>query len=109
MRAYPVSILRELGYRVVEAHDGISAIHLLEREDFSIDLLLTDVVMPQMSGEELADKGRIMQPQLKVLFASGYTRDAIMCDDRLQAGVSLISKPFTYATLAAQVRETLNS
>jgi PAS domain S-box-containing protein len=107
VRAYTVGILRELGYRVVEAYDGVSAIRLLEREDFSIDLLLTDVVMPQMSGEELAERARAMQPQLKVLYASGYTRDAIMRDDRLETGVDLISKPFTYATLAAKVRETL--
>ncbi|MDV3456047.1 PAS domain-containing protein [Sphingomonas sp. HF-S4] len=107
VRAYTVGILRELGYRVVEAHDGVSAIRLLEREDFSIDLLLTDVVMPQMSGDELAERARAMHPQLKVLFASGYTRDAIMRDDRLEAGVDLISKPFTFAALAERVRETL--
>jgi PAS domain S-box-containing protein len=107
VRAYTVGILRELGYRVVEAHDGQSAIRLLDREDFSVDLLLTDVVMPKMSGEELADTARAMHPDLKVLFASGYTRDAIMRDDRLEAGVDLISKPFTYATLAAKAREVL--
>jgi len=86
---------------------GHSAVRLLERDDFSIDLLLTDVVMPQMSGEELAHTARSMHPDLKVLFASGYTRDAIMRDDRLESGVDLITKPFTYATLAAKAREVL--
>jgi len=65
------------------------------------------VVMPNMSGEQLAERARTMQPALKVLFASGYTRDAIMHDARLEAGIDLISKPFTYATLAAKVRDTL--
>ena len=69
VRAYTVGILRELGYRVVETHDGHSAVRLLERDGFSIDLLLTDVVMPQMSGEELAHAARSMHPDLKVLFA----------------------------------------
>ncbi|AQR72827.1 PAS domain-containing hybrid sensor histidine kinase/response regulator [Sphingomonas sp. LM7] len=108
VRAYTVGILRELGYRVVEAHDGVSAIRLLEREDFSVDLLLSDVVMPRMSGQELADKARAMQPDLKVLFASGYTRDTIMRDGRLEAGVDLISKPFTFVALAAKVRDVLD-
>ncbi|MCP3732482.1 hypothetical protein M9978_18830 [Sphingomonas sp. MG17] len=63
--------------------------------------------MPNMSGEEVADKARAIHRQLKVLFASGYTRDAIMRDDRLEAGVDLISKPFTDASLAAKVREAL--
>ncbi|MDQ0252375.1 DNA-binding response OmpR family regulator [Sphingomonas kyeonggiensis] len=80
---------------------------LLERDDFSIDLLLTDVVMPQMFGEELAHTTRSMHPDPKVLFASGYTRDAIMRDDWLEAGSDLITKPFTYAALAAEAREVL--
>ncbi|MDO7841786.1 hybrid sensor histidine kinase/response regulator [Sphingomonas immobilis] len=108
VRAYTVGILRELGYRVIEAHDGVSALRLLEREDFVINLLLTDMVMPKMSGEELALKARNLHPHIKVLFASGYTRDAIMHDDRLDIGVDLISKPFTYVTLAGKVRDVLD-
>lgn len=107
VRTYTVGVLRELGYRVVEAHDGETAIRLLERRDFSVDLLLTDVVMPRMSGQELAHAAQVLDPGLKVLFASGYTRDAILRDGRLEAGVDLISKPFTFAALAAKVRDSL--
>jgi PAS domain S-box-containing protein len=108
VRAYAVGILRELGYRVIEAHDGATALQLLERRDQTIDLLLTDVVMPQMSGSELADAARLLRPALKVLFISGYTRDAIVRDGRLETGVELLSKPFTYATLSKKLRDVMD-
>ena len=108
VRAYTVSILRELGYRVIEAHDGQTALKLLERADPAIALLLTDVVMPVMSGSELADAARQVQPNIGVLFTSGYTRDAITRDGRLEAGVELLTKPFTFATLAVKVRDLLD-
>lgn len=108
VRAYTVGILRELGYRVIEAHDGAAGLRLLERQDRSIELLLTDVIMPEMSGPELAAAASAFQPGLKILFNSGYTRDAIMRDGRLEAGVDLISKPFTFATLANKIRELLD-
>jgi len=108
VRAYTVGILRELGYRVIEAHDGVTGLRLLERQEHGIQLLLTDVIMPGMSGTELADAARRYQPGLKVLFNSGYTRDAIMRDGRLEPGVDLISKPFTFAVLAGKVREMLD-
>ena len=86
VRAYTVEILRELGYRVLEAHDGPSALRLIERQDRLIDLMFTDVVMPGMSGRELADRARAVQPELKVLYTSGYTRNAIVHGGRLDAG-----------------------
>ena len=108
VRAYTVGILRELGYRVIEAHDGATALRLLERQDSPAQLLLTDVVMPNMSGQELASCAQSAQTGLKVLFTSGYTREAIMREGRLEPGVDLISKPFTYLTLAAKVRDLLD-
>jgi PAS domain S-box-containing protein len=108
VRAYTVEILRELGYRVVEAHDGHTALRLLDRAEQPVQLLLTDVVMPVMSGSELADCARAVRPELKVLFTSGYTRDAIMRDGRLAPGHDLLSKPFTFMSLAAKVRDLLN-
>jgi PAS domain S-box-containing protein len=108
VRAYTVEVLRELGYRVIEAHDGEAAMRLLERQEQPVRLLLTDVVMPAMSGRELADGARYIQPDLRVLFTSGYTRDAIMRDGRLEQGVDLLSKPFTYVALAAKVRDLLD-
>jgi len=107
VRAYTVGIVRELGYRVIEAHDGASALKLFNG-DQAISLLLTDVVMPRMSGSELAEAARRRQPELRVLYTSGYTRDAIMRDGKLETGVDLLSKPFTYTTLANKLRDVLD-
>ena len=71
VRAYTVNVLRDLGYRVIEAHDGLSALRLLERQGAPVELLFTDVVMPGMSGRELADEARKIQPDLRVLYTSG--------------------------------------
>ncbi|MET0362210.1 MAG: response regulator, partial [Sphingobium sp.] len=95
-------------YRVIEAHDGLSALRLIEKQDQPISLLVTDVVMPVMSGNELAEKARQIQPDLRILYTSGYTRDSISRDGRLDVGVDLVTKPFTLKTLAAKVREVLD-
>jgi PAS domain S-box-containing protein len=108
VRAYTVECLRELGYRVLEAHDGPSALRLLERQERPIDLLFTDVVMPGMSGRELADAARGQQSNLRVLYTSGYTRNAIVHGGRLDPGVEMIAKPFTYQALAQKVRDMLD-
>jgi len=108
VRAYTVSMLHELGYHVIEAQDGVSALKILETGAASVSLLLSDVVMPNMSGSELALAARRRHPELRVLFTSGYTGDAIMHHGRLDPSTDLISKPFTYATLATKVREVLD-
>lgn len=108
VRAYTVECLRELGYRVIEAHDGPSALRLLERQQEPIDLLFTDVVMPGMTGRELADLARERSPTLKVLYTSGYTRNAIVHGGRLDPGVDMIAKPFTYQALGQKVRDVLD-
>ncbi|MEA3025213.1 MAG: hypothetical protein QOF91_498, partial [Alphaproteobacteria bacterium] len=108
VRAYSVDILRELGYRVVEAHDGPSALRLLERQP-KVDLLFSDVVLPGgWTGAQTAARARAQRPGLKVLFTTGYARNAIVHHGRLDAGVQLITKPFTYAELAAKVRDVLD-
>lgn len=109
VRAYTVECLRELGYRVLEAHDGPSALRLLERQNEPLDLLFTDVVMPGMTGSELAEAARERQPSLRVLYTSGYTRNSIVHGGRLDAGVEMIAKPFTYAALAQKVRDVLDA
>jgi PAS domain S-box-containing protein len=109
VRAYSVEVLRELGYRVLESHDGASALRLLEREG-RIDLLFTDVVLPGgMTGAVLAERARAIRPDLKVLFTTGYARNAIVHHGRLDHGVELITKPFAYADLAARVRDLLDA
>jgi PAS domain S-box-containing protein len=108
VRTYSVEILRELGYRVIEAHDGPSALRLLQRQA-RVDLLFTDVVLPSgMTGAQLADQAREARPGLKVLFTTGYARNAIIHQGRLDKGVRLITKPFAAGDLAAKVRDILD-
>ncbi|MCB8883667.1 PAS domain-containing protein [Acidisoma cellulosilytica] len=108
VRAYSVGLLRELGYRVIEATDGEAALRLLERADQHIDLLLTDVVMPAMSGRELADRARLLQGELRILFISGYPREEIAKNGRIEAGIDLLGKPFGFVALSEKVRQVLD-
>ncbi|MEE2794371.1 MAG: PAS domain S-box protein [Pseudomonadota bacterium] len=108
VRSYTVDILRELGYRVLEAHDGPSALRLLARQSTPVDLLFTDVVMPDMSGSELATQAQLRQPELRVLFTSGYTRNAMLHGGRLESGVDFVAKPFTAEHLAQRLRDALD-
>ncbi len=107
VRAHTVETLRQFGYRVLEAHDGASAVRLLQRRDAEVDLLFSDIVMPGMTGWELARQARAIKPGLKILFTSGYPRDigTRSPDDRQ---VQLLPKPFTRADLATAVRSTLD-
>jgi len=110
VRSYTVEVLRELGYRVIEAEDGPAARRLLERAQQRVDLLFTDVVLPGgMTGAELAREAAVLRPGLKVLFTTGYARDAIVHKGRLDEGVELITKPFSYGDLAARVRDMLDA
>jgi CheY-like chemotaxis protein len=108
VRAHTVGTLRELGYRVIEAHDGPTALLLLEKQDMPVALLVTDVVMPRMSGTELATIARERRPGLKVLYTSGYTRDAITAGGHSPTGIDLLAKPFTLQTIAERVRDVLD-
>jgi CheY-like chemotaxis protein len=102
-----VESLRELGYRIVEAAGGPSALRILG-SDASIRLLFTDVGLPGgMNGRQLADEARRCHPKLRVLFTTGYTRNAIVHHGRLDRGVELIVKPYTYAALARKIRDML--
>jgi CheY-like chemotaxis protein len=108
VRTYSVETLRELGYRVIEAHDGPSGLSLLERQSH-VDLLFTDIVLPGgMTGAQVAAHARKLRPELKVLFTTGYARNAIVHRGRLDRGAQLITKPFSHAELAAKVRYVLD-
>ena len=107
LRDYTTEILVELGYRVLAAKDGQTALQVLASDH--VDLLFTDVVMPGgVNGRELADEAVRRDPGLKVLFTTGYTRNAIVHHGRLDADVELIGKPFTFAELSARVRALLD-
>ncbi|MFU0507640.1 hybrid sensor histidine kinase/response regulator [Pseudaminobacter sp. NGMCC 1.201702] len=108
LRSYSVGVLQELGYRVLEAPNGPAALDILGRFD-RVDLLFTDVVLPEgMDGRRLADQALRLRPDLKVLFTTGYSRNAIMHNGRLDPGVQLLPKPFTFDALAAKVRFVLD-
>jgi PAS domain S-box-containing protein len=109
VRAYSTGILRELGYTVLEAPTGAAGLQVLERHP-EIRLLFTDVGLPGgMNGRQLADAARQERPDLLVLFTTGYARNAIVHDGRLDPGVALITKPFTYAALAAKLGDMLDA
>jgi PAS domain S-box-containing protein len=98
--------LRILKYRVLEAESAAAALRLLAEHD--VTLLFTDVVMPEMSGAKLAEAARRIRPGIKVLFTTGYTRNAIVHNGVLDAGVHMLSKPFTLAQLARKLAEVLD-
>lgn len=108
VRAYSVEVLRELGYSVLEAANGNAALATLQANG-SVDLLFTDVVLPGgMTGADLAREAAKLRPGIKTLFTTGYARNAIVHHGRLDAGVDLLTKPFSYADLAAKVRDILD-
>jgi len=106
VRAFSAEALRELGYRVVEAASGSAALQMLK--DGEPALLFTDVVMPGLSGPDLARQATAILPSLKVLFTTGYTRNAIVHNGVLDAGTQLLQKPFSIEQLAAKVRSVLD-
>jgi nitrogen-specific signal transduction histidine kinase len=109
VRGLARQILEQEGYSVLEASRGEEAIRLCAAYEQPIELLLTDVVMPETSGKEVADRLRTMRPEIKVLFMSGYTDEAIVHHGVLDAKVQFIQKPFTPVALAKKVREVIDS
>jgi CheY-like chemotaxis protein len=107
VRVFSIESLQELGYRVLDAPDGLAALRLIDMHR-EIALLFTDVGLPGgMNGRQLADEVQRRRPGLKVLFTSGYARNAIVHHGRLDPGVQLLMKPFTFAGLAVKVRQIL--
>jgi signal transduction histidine kinase len=109
VRDYATRVLEELGYRVIGTADARAALELLAKKAH-IDLLFTDVVLPgAITGRVLADKAKAMRPLLPVLFTTGYTRNAIVHQGRLDPDVHLLNKPYTQQELARKVRELLDA
>jgi PAS domain S-box-containing protein len=107
LRAHLVEVLRDLNYHVIGAQDAIAALGILEQSAIKVDLLLTDVVMPGMNGRELSRRARELRPKLKVLFMSGYSRNAVVHQGRVDLDVQLIQKPISVHDLSARLRDTL--
>jgi PAS domain S-box-containing protein len=100
--------LKARGYRILEASDGVQALDLAAKHAGPIQLLITDVVMPRVSGRELATRLTAKQPDLKVFYISGYTDDSIFRHGVLEGGMSFLQKPFTLKAIAQKVREVLD-
>jgi len=108
LRAYSSGILRELGYNVLTAASGMEAIATLE-DNPGVALLFTDVVLPGgMNGRQIADEALRRRPDLKVLFTTGYTRNAIVHNGMLDANVAFLPKPFTLEQLSVKVRQVID-
>jgi DNA-binding response OmpR family regulator len=101
-------VLQAEGYRLLEVRRGEDALALLEQHQGAINLLLTDVVMPGMSGRELAERLKRLRPQAKVLFMSGYADDAVVRHGVSMAEVEFLAKPFSLDQLVARVRQVLD-
>ena len=107
VRLLACNILKRQGYKLLLAENGAEALALLASNHGAVDLLLTDVVMPDINGRELFAKVTELYPAVRVLYMSGYTNDVIAQRGVLDEGVSFIQKPFTVQGLAAKVREVL--
>jgi two-component system, cell cycle sensor histidine kinase and response regulator CckA len=109
LRALTMEFLQLAGYKVIETKDGKDALQAAQVHEEKIDLLLTDVVMPGMSGPELAKEIKKIHPETRILFVSGYTSDSIAHRGVLEEGVNLLTKPFTRSGLTQKVREVFNA
>ncbi len=108
VRAIAARALAEHGFVVLEARDGVDALEVARRHHGEIHLVVTDVVMPRMGGKDLVARLREERPGAKVLYASGYTRNAIVHQGVLEAGTNFLQKPYVPATLTRKVREVLD-
>jgi CheY-like chemotaxis protein len=103
------AVLRARGYSVIVAENGESGLEILKIHAGSLDLLLSDIVLPKLSGPDLADQARSMRPGIRVLHTSGYTDRGVVENGLLRPGTAFLQKPFTAEELARKVRAVLDS
>ncbi len=108
VRAYVTEVLKDLGYRVRAVGNAEAALTIIEQRKKRLDLLLTDVVMPGLNGAQLGKRAKEIRPELPILYMTGYTRNAIVHQGRLDEGLQLLQKPISQNQLAARVRDLLD-
>ncbi len=104
---FAASALKELGYRVVTAQNGVEAIELLNKIDYSVDLVVTDMIMPEMNGNELARKIKDRIPLNRILFVSGYPFSSLVKEGALEEGIQFLQKPYSVTGLVRKIRQIL--
>jgi PAS domain S-box-containing protein len=109
LRKFIQKILHNFGYNTLIAENGEHALKVVKENDISIHLMITDVIMPKMNGKELSDKIQILYPDIKVIFMSGYTDNAISSQGVLEPGLNFLEKPFTAEGLNRKIREVLDN
>jgi signal transduction histidine kinase len=109
VRRLTAGILKRLGFRVLEAPDGVLGLHVAAEFAGPIHLLVTDVIMPQMGGRELAERLSVVRPDTRILFVSGYTDDVVLREGIRNSGVAFLPKPFTAEALTQMVRGVLDA
>jgi PAS domain S-box-containing protein len=108
VRGLIVEVLSDLGYNAIEAADGPQGLEVLQSKR-RIDLLVTDIGLPGLNGRQIADAGRALRPELKVLFMTGYAENAALASGFLEPGMAMITKPFAMEALATRVREIIEA
>ena len=108
VRKLTLQVLKQKGYEVVPAQGGREALEFLEHQPKAVDLLLTDVVMPDMNGKQLYEKSLRFNPDIKVLYMSGYSNNVIAHRGILDSGIHFIQKPFSNRSLLEKIREVLD-
>jgi DNA-binding NtrC family response regulator len=109
VRSMVSKVLQNKGYTVLEASHGNDALEVCDKFEGSIHLMVTDVIMPQMSGRELAERLAPLRPEMRVLYMSGYPDNTIVQHGVLKPGTAFLQKPFTISALELKVREILDS
>jgi len=109
VRAFTVSALKTIGYTVLAAANGKAALNLIKQNKVAIDLIITDVIMPEMGGKELADSIIARNQKAKILFTSGYTDNHILNSSTLNEGINFIHKPFSIESMATKIRQVLDN
>jgi two-component system, cell cycle sensor histidine kinase and response regulator CckA len=108
VRKFACVALRSFGYNVIEAINGKNALQLIEKENTSIDVIITDLIMPEMNGQELASQVHKLIPDLEVLFVSGYTFEHLLKDGEIDDSINFLQKPYTIQTILKSLREILD-